>query len=285
MRLFHPVIILIALPVLLAGACSSLDDDFARQGAAEFAAQPLPGLLSPVGESDLVALPPQIQKYLRITGSVGAARLHNFRVDFQTEMFQKPGSPAIPAPTIQYSVFPKPTRLFFMQARMYGLPVRVFHSYLPDGSASMRVRIASMFNVVDLKGSELRAAETVTFMNDIALMAPAGLVDSRFSFRAIDGHSVAAVFTNGENRATAVLYFNDAGELVNFVSDDRLALQDDGSLRKFRWSTPVRDYKEFNGRRAASVGEAVWHYPEGDFTYGKFFIKDIHYNVDEFQSH
>lgn len=269
----------------LALSCSPLDDAFEKEGAAEFKKQPLPERPALITESEIARLPVPVQKYLRVTGNVNVPRLHNFRVDFETEMFQKPGSPAIPAPTIQYTIFAAPVRLFFMKAIMYGLPVRVFHSYRSDGGASMRVRIASLFNVVDLKGSDLRRTETVTFMNDICLMAPAGLVDPRFSFQQMDNHSVSAAFTNGENRVTALLYFNDAGELVNFVSNDRSALQDDGSLRRLRWSTPVSGYKEFHGRRVASVGEAVWHYPEGDFTYGKFRIKDIQYNVSAFQSH
>lgn len=86
-------------------------------------------------------------------------------------------------------------------------------------------------------------------------------------------------FKNGKYRVSAVLIFNELGELVEFISDDRSALQDDGSLRKARWSTPIKDYKELNGVKVPTYGEAIWKYPEGDYIYGKFFLKNIEYNV------
>jgi hypothetical protein len=87
--------------------------------------------------------------------------------------------------------------------------------------------------------------------------------------------------TNGAFKVSAKLLFNEKGELINFVSDDRSALQDDGTLKIYRWTTPVNDYKEFEGRRIPTYGEATWHYPDGDFTYGIFRLKDIKYNVNQ----
>jgi hypothetical protein len=87
--------------------------------------------------------------------------------------------------------------------------------------------------------------------------------------------------TNGAFKVSAWLFFNDKGELINFVSDDRSALQDNGTLKTYRWSTPVNDYKEFEGRRIPTYGETTWHYPDGDFTYGRFRLKSIKYNVSQ----
>jgi hypothetical protein len=78
---------------------------------------------------------------------------------------------------------------------------------------------------------------------------------------------------------SAVLYFNEAGELVNFVSDDRYALQEDGTLKQVRWSTPVSDYKEVEGRKVPTQGKTIWNYPEGDFTYGVFKLRNLRYNL------
>ena len=77
------------------------------------------------------------------------------------------------------------------------------------------------------------------------------------------------------------MHFNEKGELINFVSDDRSALQDDGTIKLARWSTPVGNYKEIDGRRIPTYGETIWNYPEGDFTYGKFKLKSIQYNVNK----
>jgi hypothetical protein len=43
----------------------------------------------------------------------------------------------------------------------------------------------------------------------------------------------------------------------------------------------VRDYKDFDGRMVPSHGEAVWHTPEGELSYGKFTLVGIEYNLKE----
>ena len=68
------------------------------------------------------------------------------------------------------------------------------------------------------------------------------------------------------------------GQLINFVSDDRYALTGK-SLKLFRFSTSVREYKNIVGINLCSLGEVVWHYPEGEFVYGRFKLQAIEYNV------
>jgi Family of unknown function (DUF6544) len=75
------------------------------------------------------------------------------------------------------------------------------------------------------------------------------------------------------------LYFGDNGLLTNFVSDDRSRSSPDGKVfTRLRFSTPVRDYRDFGGVRLAVHGEARWSLPEGEFTYGEFELVSVSYN-------
>jgi hypothetical protein len=161
-----------------------------------------------------------------------------------------------------------------------GIPFRALHIYAKE-QASFQVAVANLFKVVDISGDELTKAETVTVLNDMCIFAPGSLTDKRLSWKEIDSSSCEVTLTNGRFRVSAVLYFSAAGELINFVSDDRSALQDDGTMKQVRWETPVSDYKEFEGRRIPTVGKTIWKYPEGDFTYGVFTLKRVEYNVRE----
>ena len=70
------------------------------------------------------------------------------------------------------------------------------------------------------------------------------------------------------------------GRLTNFVSDDRSRASTDGkSFTCLRFSTPVRDYRDFGSVRLASHGAARWLLPEGEFTYGEFELLSVTYNV------
>jgi hypothetical protein len=97
---------------------------------------------------------------------------------------------------------------------------------------------------------------------------------------AMDSLSAKATFTNGGNKISAVLYFNEQGQLINFISDDRYVI---GDMKQYRFSTPVKEYEQMDGKNIWKYGETIWHYPDGEFVYGKFTLKSIEYNVKEFK--
>jgi hypothetical protein len=267
----------VALLALGLAGCTSLQDRYEEKLHAAFAEQPLtPAPL--LTEADLGHLPPPVQRYVRRSGALGRPRVQNVRFEFDAQMYRKPGDAPLPSSSVQHNFIARPTRLFFMRSRMFGLPVRVFHRYA-DEEATMVVRVASLANVVDLAGEELATGETVTVLNDMCFFAPGSLVDPRLRWKALDERTVEVTFENGRRRVAGTLHFNERDELVNFVSDDRAALLDDGTLARYRWSTPVSDYREFDGRRVATRGSAIYAYPGGDFTYGTFVLTSIAYDV------
>ena len=127
----------------------------------------------------------------------------------------------------------------------------------------------------------MNKAETVTLFNDMCLMAPATLIDTRIKWEPIDEKKAKAVFTNGSISITAILYFNEQGQLINFTSSDRYDLT---GKQWIPFSTPVYEHKNCNGYNLFYKGDAVWHYPEGEFTYGKFTLKEIQYNLSNFKN-
>jgi hypothetical protein len=230
-----------------------------------------------VSEDSLATLPAPVQRYVRQSGAVGKPRPASLLVTYDAQMFSKPGAPAMTGVAMQYDRFDPPKRLFFMATTMAGLPVKVSHDY--DGiEAGMKVRIAGLYTMVDAGGPAFSRAETVTLLNDLCLFAPAWLTDPRLTWTAIDDRTADVTFANGPHRVSARLHFNDAGELVNFTSQDRGEVAADGTLTTKPWLTPLRDYRDFHGVRAASYGEAVWSEPTGDFAYGKFTVTHIQMN-------
>lgn len=244
---------------------TSLTRAFEARRAAAMATVPPPGPV--LTEGDIAHLPAPVRRYLALSGSVGRPVLTEIEMTFDATMYDAPEAPGMSGPVVQYDRFDTPDRLFLMTTRMKGLPVTVLHDFNRD-AATMRVRLAGLLNVVDLSGPELTRTETVTILNDIAFFAPSRLTDPRLSWTAIDDHRAAVAFTLGRNTVTAELIFNDASELVDFVSEDRGMLGKDCTLRILRWSTPLGNYQDFNGWRLASEGDAIWHLPEGPYTYG-----------------
>ncbi|MEA2724107.1 MAG: hypothetical protein QOH59_1878, partial [Gemmatimonadales bacterium] len=162
---------------------------------------------------------------------------------------------------------------------MFGIPVQAFHRFIGP-SATMRVKVASTVTIVDAKGPAMDQAETVTLFNDLCVLAPGALIDPRIQWQAIDLQTVGASFTNLSHTTRAVLSFNDRGELTNFVADGRGAGSADGkTFTRMRWSTPLAGYRQFGSHQLMARGEGVWHPPAGDYSYLRFNLDAIEYNV------
>jgi hypothetical protein len=84
---------------------------------------------------------------------------------------------------------------------------------------------------------------------------------------------------NNEITISAILSFNNQGELINFISDDRYQIKSETDRNLVRFSTPVSNYVEHKGRKYPSYGEAIWNLPEGNLTYGQFNTKEVEYNA------
>jgi hypothetical protein len=230
-----------------------------------------------VTEADLAGLPDPVQRYLRVTRSVGQPRVQSYQLRFKGRIRKAPDARWMPFEAEQQSFADQPTRLFLMRASILGVPVEAFHRSI-GGHATMQVTIAGVLPIEDARGAEMDRAETVTLFNDMCLLAPGTLIDPGIAWEAVDATTARARFTHGGQTISATLLFNGAGELVNFVSDDRARTESNGVFTPRRFSTPVRNYRDFGPVRIMSFGEARWLLPAGEFTYGEFNLIDITYN-------
>lgn len=229
-----------------------------------------------ISQSDLDSLPTLIQNYLNYVGVIGKPKLKNVNIIFEGEMRDK-GKDWFPFVSEQYNFFELPSRLFFMKAHVKGVPINGYHAYKTK-SASMLIKVLSLTPIIDINEKKLYPTETVTYFNDLCLFAPAALIDKDIRWDVVDSLSIKATFTNNESTISAILYFNEMGQLTNFESNDRHSIS---QMQNFKFSTPVKNYKTINGYNLPTYGEAIWHYPDEKFTYGKFNLKHISYNVKD----
>jgi hypothetical protein len=272
--------VVIALPLLLLAVDArqaSFRSRFTRDRGMLLARPVRPSPVVTV--QDLADLPPLMRVYVQRAGAVGRPRVRNMRVQFDARMRSSATAAWMQATATQYEFFDPPARLFYMNATRAGVPLDIFHRYV-DSAATFQVRIASLFPMMDRSGPVLTRAETVTLMNDIVVMAPAAVLDLPFTWQTDGERSVRATFTNAGNTVSARLSFDAAGDLVGFLSNDRTQEDANGS-ENVPWSTPISGYRDVDGVRIGSIGEANWVPASGEWTYGRFTIRSIAYNVDK----
>jgi hypothetical protein len=231
-----------------------------------------------VTEADLAGLPPVAQRYLHFVGAVGRPRVWNYRLRFRGGLRNDAHSRWMKMRADQQSFVDPAARLFLVKASLFGLPFEAFHRYVGP-AATFRVRLAALLTIVNAAGPEMDQSETVTLLNDMCLLAPATLIDPRISWEELDPFSVRATFSNAGTKVSAILSFDESGALVDFVSDDRFRTADGKTFERLRWSTPVRAWGTFAGRRLPVEAEAVWQDGDQAYAYARFEILSADYNV------
>jgi hypothetical protein len=273
------ILVLVAGYAFASAGPVSFHTEYRDQAArALAAADPTPPIVT---DADLAALPQPLAAYIRASGAVGKPRVVSFHADFHGRIRSGPDAAWMSFTGQQVNTYgPSPRRIFLMDATRSGLPVTILHKFV-DAAATMRVRLLSLFPVVNAAGSEMDRSETVTVFNDLVVMAPGAIVDAPVTWTTTDPLHVRGDFTNGGQTISAVLTFNAQHDLVDFASDDRTRASTDGkTFTPARWSTPLSAHHDTHGHRILTIGEGVWGgaQPKGSFTYLEFHLDNISYN-------
>lgn len=232
---------------------------------------------NPLTLEDLAGLPDAVKNYIVYSGSVGKPRIQSFRAVLDAQIRADRNAAWIPLEVEQYNRIGPLSRLFFMNGKMKGLPVSGYHRF-KDGHATMDIRLFSLLKVQRQEGKEMDIAETVTFFNDLCILAPGALISKKIEWEEIAPLQVKAKFTEGGTRIEALLFFNEQNQLISFESEDRYYISKETGPGKVRWVTPVSDYKDYHGYRLASRGEAIWYLPDGPLAYLRVELRDLRYN-------
>jgi len=188
-----------------------------------------------------------------------------------------PAEPWMDFTAEQLNTLDPPRRYFLMDAVMKGLPVDVLHLFDERG-ATMRVRLASLWTLVDAGGEVLTRSETVTLFNDLCLLAPGELVRPSIAWEAVDDRTARARYTQGANTISATLHFDEAGDLVDFASEDRSPSPDGSGSAPLRWTTPVSARARTGPARVVLRAETRWHPASGAWAYGEFELRSLEYD-------
>jgi len=226
-----------------------------------------------LAENDINHLPVSVQKYLHYAGAIGKPKTRNFYAVFKGQMRDKQKEFSFTSE--QYNFFKEPARLFFMKGNLFGITVPGYHKYMKQ-EARMDVKLFGLIPVVKERGEVMFKSETVTAFVELCYYAPSLLADKTIIWDEIDTLTAKASFTNKNSTITATLHFNDEGQLINVISDDRTDVTD---MKQYRFSAPVSEYQTLEGYTVPTVIKLVWHYPDEKFVYGNLKLKKIKFNV------
>ena len=147
-----------------------------------------------------------------------------------------------------------------------------------EGKGSLMIKALSLFTVGNSAGKELDQGAMMRYLNEM-MWFPSAFLGNNISFEPLDMHSARVTLNDLGKRVTATMYFDDEGKLINFVAP-RYRDMGNNKFELENWSTPIREYGEFEGLKLPLKGSAVFNSKEGDLEYIDVTVTDLEHNPD-----
>jgi len=228
-----------------------------------------------VADADIEGLPEPVQKWLKNSQIIGKERIFAVRLKQKGLIRTKEGQPWMPAEAEQYFTIDDPGFVWKVRVKMAPFLYLVGRDRYYEGRGSMRIKFMGLIPVVDAAGKEIDQGTMLRYLGE-TVWFPTAALSRHIKWERIDSNSVRATMSYGGITASAVFKFNEKGEVTSFICKRYMTVNDHYILENY--SVHLKDYKELEGIRIPTRGEAVWNLKTGDFSVYQFEITEIEYN-------
>jgi hypothetical protein len=231
-----------------------------------------------ITEADIEALPGCIQKWLKNAMVIGQEKVFSARLKQKGVMRTKQESPWMPFQAEQYFRTDEPG--FIWKAKMKAAPMFniVARDQYVDGHGNMLIKMLALKTISDATGKEMDQGTLLRYLAELQWF-PAGALSPVIQWEEIDSNSAKATMRYQGVAASALYQFNSQGELVYFEAERYGEF--DGRFSLETWSGVSHEYKVMDGVKIPTKGEVTWKLKTGDFTWLKWEITEIEYNIPD----
>jgi hypothetical protein len=231
-----------------------------------------------ITEEMLQKLPDPVKRYLLYTGIVGKPIVQTVRLKQVGKIRKNVNQPWMNIQAKQYYSVNPPCFVWIAYMRVFGLPLVKVRDYYTEGRGNILVKVLSLFTIANSSGKDMDQGAMMRYLNEM-MWFPSAFLGKNISFEPIDANSAKVTLTDMSKSVTATMYFDAEGKLTNFIAP---RYRDMGN-KKFdleNWSTPIKEYGEFEGMKLPLRGAGVWNLKEGDLEYIDLTVTDLEYNPD-----
>ncbi len=223
------------------------------------------------------SLPAPVQRYLEFAIAADAPALSTVRLRHGGHFRTAPRQPWLLIRGDQHFTAARPG--FVWSARLKAGPFVWFDACdsLVDGRGNMLVKVQSAFTIADAHGPQIDQGASMRWMME-TFWFPYGIVSERIRWEPIDANTATMHLMDTELPVSARVDFNREGRILR-LSGDRYRDTGRGGASLTPWAGRCSDYKQFGSFRVPGFVEAAWILPEGEFSYVRFQVTGIEYNL------
>lgn len=223
------------------------------------------------------ALPEPIRRYFRYAmregaPDIGTARLKHdglFRTTPEQRWFRIEGEQyfTVARPGFVWNASIRPAPFLWIEAR----------DRLVSGRGNMLVKLVSMIPIADAVGAEIDQGSSLRWLAECAWF-PHAFVGDDVQWEPIDAHSARARLRCDGLPVSALVEVDDEGKLTQ-LRVGRYRDVGRGKAVLTPWTGRYSDYREFNSFRVPSSVEVTWELEKEPFSYVRFRVTVLEYNV------
>lgn len=230
-------------------------------------------------DEEFSSLPTAIQRYIQKCGYIGTPKMSYMKMEYNNVDFkQGRNGPNLTIDYTQYNFVKEPCRMALIDSSMFGIPFEGY-DYYQNGTGGMKGVIAKAITLFDQTGADMDKACLVTFLAE-SLFAPEILLQDYITFEEINESEVRATISYAGQTASGIFKFNKQYEMTSFTTNDRGVVGVDGTVEYVPWSALCSEYQlSENGVKYPTKFQAVWNYPDGDFTYFDGTVSRVSYGI------
>ena len=228
--------------------------------------------------NDIEGLPEPVQRYFKYALKDGQEYIRFVRLKQVGEFRMKENQSWMPIKAEQYFTTEDPAfiwRVKFTMAPFIWIDGRDMYY---QGKGIMLIKILSTITVANATGREMDISSLIRFLAEAPWFPTALLPSDYLEWKEIDSNSARAVIKDNGYTALGIFTFNEKGEIIKFVTNDRY-MEADGKYFKEQWAGYYRNYQEIEGMKIPMEGEVEWNLSDKDLPYAKLKITDIQYNI------
>lgn len=158
-----------------------------------------------------------------------------------------------------------PARFAFINSSMFSIPFQGLDSFI-DGKGGMKGVVAKNITIFNQRGDAMNKSAFVTWLSEIVFM-PSQLLNGEVKIKEIDRNTVYVEITYYDMTISGKYRFLDNGQLVEFTTDDRSMIFNNGKVQNKKWTVIYEDYVDKGGLRLPNRLKSEWHLENEDLVY------------------
>jgi len=223
------------------------------------------------------SLPEPVRRHLRYAIYASRGPMRTARLKHGGFFRTRPGQRWLPIQGEEYFTIRRPGFVWDASIRLApGLWIEA-RDRLHRGRGHMLVKLWSAFKMADARGAEIDQGALLRWLAEVVWF-PFGFVGEAIQWEAVDARSARATIIEGGSPLSAIFEGDEEGKFVRLRAN-RYWDVGGGKTVLTPWVGLCNDYRDFGGVRIPAEIEVHWQLEQGDFSYARFRVTALEFNV------